>query len=147
MATRKEQRAEWERNFRAMHGVSSGTYYSMRRKAESRGITAKQFEEFRKSTGTYREAKALTQTARSNPAYAKQLLAAAARGISPGTLARVAREGGSEAVAQVAGAGSSDEARFLALAHTGQTGDISFSDFDTEWDLVDIPDDFDWWYH
>jgi hypothetical protein len=43
-SNRQEYRAQWERQFRAAHGVSSGTYYSMRRAGQSRGISGKTFD-------------------------------------------------------------------------------------------------------
>jgi len=45
MATnRREQRASYERQFKAQHGVSTGTYYTMRRAAAARGISPKTFD-------------------------------------------------------------------------------------------------------
>lgn len=63
MASRQERRAEWERQFKATHGVSSGTYYTMRRAAESRGISPKSFDAAARAD-SYAAAKKATQLAR-----------------------------------------------------------------------------------
>jgi hypothetical protein len=101
-------RAEREAEFRAEHGVSSGTYYEMRRKAESRGISGTTFD----------------RTAR-NASY------------------NVAKN-----VAQVA-ATNLDQARYMAGVGSGALkSDLSFADFmDIDWEEIDIPEDWDWWYH
>jgi len=56
-------RSERESLFRAEHGVSSGTYYEMRRKAESRGISGATFDKVSKQGGGYSQAKNVAQIA------------------------------------------------------------------------------------
>ncbi len=56
-------RTEREAQFRATYGVSSGTYYEMRRKAESRGISAKTFDKVTRAGGGYTAAKEVTTVA------------------------------------------------------------------------------------
>lgn len=56
-------RSEREAQFRATYGVSSGTYYEMRRKAESRGISASTFDKVTRQGGGYQSAKQVTQIA------------------------------------------------------------------------------------
>jgi len=56
-------RSEREAQFRATYGVSSGTYYEMRRKAESRGISAKSFDKVTRQGGGYQAAKQVAQVA------------------------------------------------------------------------------------
>jgi len=56
-------RSEREAQFRANFGVSSGTYYEMRRKAEGRGISAKSFDKVTRQGGGYKAAKEVAQVA------------------------------------------------------------------------------------
>ncbi len=56
-------RSEREGQFRANFGVSSGTYYEMRRKAESRGISAKTFDKVTRQGGGYAAAKEVATVA------------------------------------------------------------------------------------
>lgn len=58
-------RAERESNFRAEHGVSSGTYYSMRRNAAERGISPKTFDSVARAGG-YSDAKQVATLAKTD---------------------------------------------------------------------------------
>lgn len=57
-----QKRAGREREFKAFRGVSSGTYYEMRRKATARGISPKTFDAVATESG-YTNAKTVTQIA------------------------------------------------------------------------------------
>jgi hypothetical protein len=59
MAYDPVKRAAREARFRAEHGVSSGTYYRMRRQAEATGIKPAQFDKAARQHG-YATAKDLT---------------------------------------------------------------------------------------
>lgn len=119
MANRKERRAEWERNFKATHGVSSGTYYTMRRQASSAGspagregyqglgISPKTFDMVARKAG-YNAAKQITQQARTDLDGARYNALVLLEAIPPG---------------------------------------MALSDYDSSFDYDWIPDDFDWWYH
>lgn len=54
-----EARAAREARFRSEHGVSSGTYYRMRRQAQGLGMSGAQFDRLSKGQG-YRIAKEMT---------------------------------------------------------------------------------------
>lgn len=62
---RQQYRAQYEARFRAEHGVSSGTYYQMRRAAASRGISPKTFDAVARREG-YKEAKGIAVQARTD---------------------------------------------------------------------------------
>lgn len=111
-------RAEREAAFRAEHGVSSGTYYEMRRKAASaapggpgykgQGISGKTFDAIARESG-YNKAKEIAQQARTDLEGARfQALIHAGAPVPAG---------------------------------------MAFSDFDSSMDYDWIPDDFDWYYH
>ena len=57
-----QKRAARERSFKALRGVSTGTYYEMRRKALARGISPKTFDAV-VTESSYKDAKAVTQIA------------------------------------------------------------------------------------
>lgn len=59
MAYNPAKRAAREAVFRARHGVSSGTYYRMRRQAQATGITGQAFDKLAKQQG-YATAKGFT---------------------------------------------------------------------------------------
>lgn len=61
-----KSRAEREAEFRAEHGISSGAYYEMRRKAASRGISPKTFDAVARES-RYNDAKLATQLAKDDP--------------------------------------------------------------------------------
>lgn len=65
-------RAEREADFRARHGVSSGTYYSMRRNAVARGLDPKDFDKIA-AKGDYDAAKTVTRIARDEAQTGKDL--------------------------------------------------------------------------
>lgn len=52
-------RAAREARFRAEHGVSSGTYYRMRREAQATGVTGAQFDKLARQQ-SYRTARDMT---------------------------------------------------------------------------------------
>ncbi len=142
----RQSRAERERAFRLEHGVSSGTYYEMRRKAAARGIDPKQFDTLGKSAG-YKTAKALTQVAAKDPRYARLAIEAGSKGVSTGTMRQVYDAAGYGGMEAVAAAPDTKAARYEALNQTGYLDPhLSLADFDDSMD-IDLPDDFDWYYH
>lgn len=72
MATSRQER---EAQFRATYGVSSGTYYEMRRKAESRGISGSTFDKVARQGGGYSSAKQVAQVAADNVDLARFMAA------------------------------------------------------------------------
>lgn len=59
MAYDPAKRAARERAFRAEHGVSSGTYYRMRRQAKANGVSGESFDRVARKNG-YQIAKQIT---------------------------------------------------------------------------------------
>lgn len=64
---------QWHREFKAKHGVSSGTYYAMRRKARDEGISTDTFDKLASTKEGYKDAKAITKMAEDDPVSAKTI--------------------------------------------------------------------------
>lgn len=82
-SARQEYRREYEQRFRAEHGVSSGTYYQMRRNAASSGISPKTFDKVAQAGG-YSDAKLVATQARTDLDHARYTAAKLTGAISSG---------------------------------------------------------------